>query len=103
MIGARTLLCRPTPLSASSSSAALTRDILSDGLARGAAGATWDDDDENDNGSATPEDKGLLVWMTARVDDKIWKYHARVAALKRSQEAATSTMEPVACRKRGIY
>ena len=45
--------------------------MFSGGLVRNAAGATWEDDDENISSDATREDEGLLLWIVARADGEM--------------------------------
>ena len=50
--------------------------MLLEGLVRGAAGAAWDGNDDNNSGGATAEDKGLLLQIMAWADNEIQNYCA---------------------------
>ena len=91
------MLRTPPPLSASSS-AALTRNMLSESLARGVTGTAWENDDKNNDGGVMTEDEGLMLRITAWAGGKMQRYHARDSALRRSWEAA----KLVAYHTRGI-
>ena len=76
-------------------------DTLPEGLARGAAGAVWDNGDNNNGGGAEAEDEVLLLQSISRVDTELTP-GLQLVALKWPREATTPAPEPVTQRKRGV-